>query len=101
MDTNLKKLIVEFLKHEDIVGSWGITNIRVRKTTVSFQVSGFKCKEKVHIRCQKEGYCVKIGKEKALLFDLSNIIKGIDDEIETTDDYFKKIALWVVNSKSK
>ena len=95
MKIELKELLVELLTHEDVVGSWGLTQIKIGEATVSFLLSGFKFKGRVQIKCQKEGYIVIIGKTKYEGIRLYEIIEIIDGEIEMSSEYCEQIVNWV------
>lgn len=97
MDLKLRELVVELLMHETIVKSWGITKINIRKKSVSFQVSAFKYNGRVQIKCLKEGYSVIMGPKKIKGIELSDVVGTIDCEIETSIDYYEKIAQWIIN----
>lgn len=95
MKKDLRDLLVEFLKHENLVGSWGVTKIQIGETDVSFNVSAFKYAGQVQIKCQKGVYDVILGTTTITGLTLKIVVETIDVEIETSDDYYIKIANWV------
>lgn len=97
MYKELKQLILELLKHETVVISWGITKINIGKKSISFHVSAFKYNGRVQIKCLKGGYSVKVGPNIIKGLALSDIVETIDCEIETSTDYYEKIARWITN----
>lgn len=95
MKTELKELLVELLTHEIVVGSWGLSQIKIEETVVSFHVFGFKYKGRVQIKCHKKGYSVTIGMTTIKDLELSNVVEVIDNKIELSTDYVNNIAKWV------
>jgi len=101
MNTELKNLLVELLKHEIVVGSWGLTGIRIGKSGVSFHASAFKYNGRIQIKSLTRGYSVTIGKTTIKGLELSNVVKVIDNEIELSPDYVNNVAEWIVKTDSK
>lgn len=99
MNKRIKELLVELLMHETVVGSWGVTEINIGENEVSFRVTGFNYKGIVQLRCNDEYYSVGMGKKTIFKIELSSIVEVIDKEIESSDDYYKKVARWIVEKK--
>ena len=88
-------MLVEILKQENVVGSWGLTEIRIGKREISFCISAFKYNGRIRIKCLNEGFTIVIGNETFKGIELSKVVELIDDKVEMTPDYFKDIAYWV------
>lgn len=99
MNEKIKKLLVELLMHENVVGSWGITEIKIEENEVSFLVSAFMYNGIVRIRCNDENYSVQLDEKTIVGFELYSIVDVIDKEIEASTDYYKKVARWIAEKK--
>lgn len=104
MDNKVRTLLVEFLTNSTIITSWGITDIKVAETNISFFVNAFKyngriviniCNEEHEFTYEIEYTSLYNFKERA---DISNIISIIDRTIEASDSYYEDIVKWIGKS---
>ena len=90
MKKETKALLAKLLEDEVIVLSWGITNIQISVSCVSFDVNGFKYKGTVSIELDNEGYRIVL-KDKTVNSSLDDIVTVLDNEIEKTGNYISDI----------
>lgn len=95
MNKKLKDLLVEFLRKEIIVKSWGVSDIKIGEMDVSFHVSAFKYKGRVQVVCLEDSYCLKLKNTEVKGVELDDIVEIIDDKVETTNDYFEVVVQWI------
>ena len=82
---NVRKLLLSLLKDEVIVASWGISNIIISETQLSFSVSGFKYQGGVTIEVKNGINCeVFLDKVKLGCFTFDKVVKVIDEKVENS-----------------
>lgn len=95
---DIRELLLCLLYDEIIVSSWGISDINVTETIVSFYVAGFKYQGKVVIEV-KDGstYEIILDNEKLGCFTIDAIVKTIDERVEKSEncyrDFMKRLRL--------
>lgn len=96
METKTRMLLISLLANENVVLSWGITNIEVDENRVSFDVSGFLFQGHVTIKEDTSGYCVLLNNTIVMKsLQLDDVIPKLDQAIECDSDYPLKIAEWL------
>lgn len=88
------------LEAQETVASWGITNIKIGDSIISFDVSGFKFEGCVLIHANDHGYDVYLNNELKAHCECKNIVYYLDCMVEHTDNYEEDLFNWiVVNNK--
>jgi len=98
MKKSIKNLIVLFLEKEEIVSSWGLSNIRILDNELIFYVNAFKYTGDISIVSKENDlFMVKMRATSTEYEDIqtSQIIDFIDTHIEKTDDYLIDLATWL------
>lgn len=91
----LRNLLVEFLRNEITVASWGISNIEIDEKSISFSVSGFKYHGRVEIFvCEGNGYCIRFTKDELKIIELGEVIPQMDDYIEHSENFEQDLENW-------
>lgn len=100
MKAIMRKILIELLNEETIVGSWGITNIDIADMSLSFDVSAMRYKGRISIE-PKENIDTEVnvtfldGSIDNIATNLSSIVEDVDKQIEYSDDYNSKLADWI------
>lgn len=84
----IKNLLIILLQQEVVVASWGISEIEVTPSKVSFSVSGFKFNGEVIISVTDKDnqYVINIGSQ-IVYCDKEQIISLLDTLIERDNNY--------------
>lgn len=98
MKPETKLLIKQILKEWEIFQSWGGTNIVVGLDKIEFEVDAFKYKGRVIIICNEScNYEIIIGSFVIEhLYRTSEVVHFIDNQIESGDDYVKRLEAYVI-----
>lgn len=99
MDANIKKALIELLKEEVIVASWGLCKITVNDTSVKFEVSGFIYQGIVIIEIRNSKYKISFNDGTIMFCSTNNIVQMLDSKIEKGDEYNNNIKEWLLGSK--
>ena len=92
---NIRMLLLCLLNDEVIVASWGISNINISKTKLSFSVCGFKYQGRVTITVRGSSNCeIFLNKAKLGCFNIDKVVSIIDENVENSEicyrDYVKQ-----------
>ena len=77
------------------VASWGISNIVIKPTILTFNVDGIKFKGLVTVEVSGTSYTLKIGENSYTEIKLSNLVEFMDSKIECTTDYLSDLREWL------
>ena len=92
----LRQLIVLMMENETIVTSWGISNIRVQESSLSFLVNGFRYQGEVIIDgTNKDALVIKMGDATKEFKNPNDIIDELDQVIESSGDYEVSLLNWL------
>ena len=95
---NVRKLLLSLLKDEVIVASWGISNINISQTQLSFSVSGFKYQGCVTIIVKDGSDCeVFLDKENLGYFSFDKIVSVIDERVENSESCYHNFVKQLIN----
>ena len=98
---NVRKLLLSLLKDEVIVASWGISNINISETQLSFSVSGFKYQGCVTIVVKDGAKCeVFLDKDKLGCFTFDRVVSVIDGRIEKNESCYHTFFNHFINNNS-
>ena len=100
MNAKVKLALVTLLNEEDIVSSWGISNISVGNDFLCFNVDGFIYKGGIRISCNPADYEIIFNGGKILTCQINNLVHILDTNIEKTQHYMKDLNEWL-SSKNK
>lgn len=96
MNKKVKKALICFLKEEEKVSSWGISNINIDDSSIKFNVDGFLYKGCVCIRCDESYYDINFeGDKKLKCLDASELAEILDSNIEKTENYQHDLENWL------
>lgn len=89
----LKNLLVLLLKHDIVVTSWGVTDIKISESRISFQVSGFRYQGIVEINAPTDSndYLIHFSHNPPVRCDLESVIELLDDRIEKSDTCYQEL----------
>lgn len=97
-----KELILSLIRNKNIVCSWGIHNIIITSSAISFDVDGFKYKGQVEIKSNKSSYySIYMNNQLACNCDIEHIVSQLDLMIETSESYCHDITVWVETKKRR
>lgn len=94
----LRLVLVTLLEERTIVASWGISDIIIYPTVLSFKVDGMKFKGEIKICVTDSSLSLQIGENYYSNLGLQNLIFFIDDKIECTADYLSDLEKWVAQN---
>lgn len=95
MNKNLKRVMVTLLKEKEIVSSWGISNILIRRNALYFKVDGFIYKGSICIICNTS-YCeVKFENGKVIQCNVLDLLNVLDTAIEKDGNYLSNLETWL------
>ena len=95
---NVRKLLLYLLKDEVIVASWGISNINISETQLSFSVSGFKYQGYVTITIKDGSDCEVIHEKKNLgCFPFDKVVSIIDEKVENSENCYHNFVKQLIN----
>lgn len=96
LNKTIKQSLITLLKEEEIVSSWGISDISIIDNKVSFKVEGFRYKGLVTIFSNGEGLLdVVLDSRSHKNVPIDNILAILDSEIELSDDYINELRCWI------
>ena len=99
MNRRMKELIENLLENKIVLQSWGIANIQIQDSSITFDVNGMKYCGPVFISIVRNGYEVRLD-SKSFEVSSGNIISALDNEIEKTNNYLSDLQEWLrVNYK--
>lgn len=95
---NVRKLLLSLLKDEVIVASWGISNINISETQLSFTVSGFKYQGCVTIIVKDCSDCeVFLANENLGYFPFDKVVSVIDEKVENSENHYYNFVKQLIN----
>ena len=95
---NVRKLLLSLLKDEVIVASWGISNINISQTQLSFSVSGFKYQGRVTIIVKDGSDCeVFLAKKNLGCFPFDKVVSVIDEKVENSESCYHNFVKQLIN----
>lgn len=99
MTNEIKKLMIELLKNQEIVESWGTHDIQIADDSVSFSVSGFNYVGQLTISVRTAGYniCGKGLNIDIESEDVYKMVEILDRAIETSDKYISELVEYITN----
>ena len=92
----MRNLLIAFISNKAIVASWGIRNITIEETKLSFEVSGFNYHGNVEVNVHGNNYNVIIGDEDLGVLHIDEVLTVLDDKIEHTQDYYNDLEQWIL-----
>lgn len=96
MDKNLKKGLIFLLSEEEIVSSWGISNITIDENSINFNVDGFLYKGRISIKYVETYFEISFGCDKKIrCVDATELTEILDSNIEKTDNYQHDLEKWL------
>ena len=96
MDKNLKKGLIFLLSEEEIVSSWGISNITIDENSINFNVDGFLYKGRISIKYVETYFEISFGCDKIVrCVDATELTEILDSNIEKTDNYQHDLENWL------
>lgn len=95
MKIKIRMLIIELLKSQSIVESWGISSIDISNDSVSFDVIGFQFQGNVTLEYVSNRYSIKLNNKVVSSAVLKDVVKTLDTLIEVGDMYYGDIMNWV------
>jgi hypothetical protein len=88
---NIRNLLLRFLSEDVIVASWGISDINISDSSLSFHVDGFKFQGDVKIEgldiCDE--YKVCFYQEYIGHYKLDDIVSILDERIERSESCYQ------------
>lgn len=102
LSKDIRNLLINFLSNQNVVASWGISNIQIEENSISFTVCGMKYQGGVSVnRFGKNVYDVKMREKVYKSLKMHDVINKIDDYIEHTDNYQEDVKKWLSQKKDK
>ena len=96
---NVRKLLLSLLKDEIIVASWGVSNINIYETKISFSVNGFKYKGRVTIAVKDDLNCeIFLDKTKLGCFTFDKVVSIIDENVENSEICYHNFIKQLINT---
>ncbi len=93
---NLKKGLIFLLSEEEIVSSWGISNITIDENSINFNVDGFLYKGRISIKYVETYFEISFGCDKKVrCVDATELTEILDSNIEKTDNYQHDLENWL------
>ena len=91
---NIRKLLLCFLSEDVIVASWGISDITISETTLSFSVNGFKFQGNVMIEAGDicDEYSVSLNQSCIGHCKLDGIVTILDERIERSEPCYQEFV---------
>ena len=95
---NVRKLLLSLLKDEIIVASWGVSNINIFETKISFSVNGFKYQGRVTIIVKDGSDCeVFLAKKNLGCFPFDKVVSIIDEKVENSENCYHNFVKQLIN----
>ncbi len=88
----IRTIMTAILRDQVTALSWGISNISISKSSISFHVSGFRYCGQVSICVQSEHSCIIKLNNIDVICAPSEAVEILDKKIERTDNYIEKIT---------
>lgn len=85
----------ELVSRKEIVGSWGVSHIRVRADGIRFRVAGFLYRGRVSIKAERGTYAVGLENVTFRGVTLEKVVTLIDSLVEKDGDYPGRIKDWI------
>lgn len=96
MDSMIKEILIELLKHKTIVSSWGIENITISDNCIHFHANGFRYCGLIDIQCKNEKIYIQLEDLHLLEHaDLNSIVQMLDAFIEKDGRYAENLCNWI------
>ncbi len=96
MNSIVKEILVELLRHKTIVSSWGIENITISDICIHFHANGFRYCGPIDIQCKNEKINIQLGDLYILKYtDLNSIVQILDTIIEKDGKYAENLCNWI------
>ena len=96
MDKKLKNGLLCLLSEEEIVSSWGISNITIDENSINFNVDGFLYKGRISIKYVETYFEICFGCDKKVrCVDATELAEILDSNIEKTDNYQHDLENWL------
>lgn len=94
MNIKIKQALVSLLSKEDIVSSWGITNISIEETSIRFNVEGLIYVGSICIRYNQPSYEIAFDDGRLIKCSLNELANVLDACIERTENYIRDLEKW-------
>lgn len=101
MNINIRTLLLELLKHQFVVSSWGLTNIKIGASKLSFDVDGLLYKGKVLITVNGCLYTIHLDSRTLSDVALCQVVAVLDGLIEVDEDYKEQLAQWLALKRKR
>lgn len=95
MSDTIRKAILVLLNEELIVTSWGITQILVRNSSISFNVAGLLYQGKVTISTIESKYSIRFSNGNVMETSLDKLVSDLDRYIEKDPRYEERLKRWL------
>lgn len=95
MNRDLKALLAEFIANRLIVESWGIEDLKVSESGISFFAYGLLYQGNIRILFDNEGYGIFLSGVYIKTVEIGRLVKELDSLIEYDIDYNQKLRDWV------
>lgn len=85
----IKRMLLELLKNNTVVVSWGISNLTIEGDEITFEVDALKYKGVVAVFVSKRQnyYDLKIGEKVIKELLINEVVDMIDKEVEYSNNY--------------
>ncbi|MBO4416753.1 MAG: hypothetical protein J5801_01370 [Bacteroidales bacterium] len=98
MYDSIRKIALRLLKEDVIVASWGITNVELFESHISFHVNGLKYSGMVEVKAKDcDEYEILLDGASIGKGHLDSIVNIIDNAVEKTDCYQQRLEEWINN----
>lgn len=96
LSSEIRILLLALLANDEIASSWGITDIDISFSSVSFNANGFLYTGRVVISPDSlDSYSIQLATKTLSNIDINKIVQVLDSEIEKSEDYIDKLTLWI------
>lgn len=96
LSSEIRILLLTLLANDEIASSWGITDIDISFSSVSFNANGFLYTGRVVISPDSlDSYSITLGTKTLENIDLDRVVPILDSEIEKSEDYTDALTLWI------
>lgn len=94
MDDKVKRMLLVLLQEKDLVASWGISQIHVKETSISFNVAGFLYQGQVTVSADGANYEIRFASGDFCDTSLENLVSDLDRHIEKDSRYLQRLETW-------
>lgn len=94
MDDKIKRMLLVLLQEWDFVASWGISQIQIKETSISFNVEGFLYQGKVTILSEDAKYTIEFANGEFCETSLQKLVSDLDRHIEKDPRYQQRLETW-------